>query len=50
MDLVEEKFSNFGCDNAPGQEKLQATVSLLCAGNCQAVFQTWFNKPEGWIA
>ena len=31
-------------------EKLQAIVSLRCAGYCQAVFQTWFNEPEGWMA
>lgn len=31
-------------------EKLQAIVSLRCAGYCQAVFQTWFNEPDGWMA
>lgn len=30
-------------------EKLQAIVSLRCAGYCQAVFKTWFSEPEGWM-
>ena len=30
-------------------EKLQAIVSLRCAGYCQAVFKNWFNEPEGWM-
>ncbi len=30
-------------------EKLQAIVSLRCAGYCQAVFKTWFHEPEGWM-
>lgn len=30
-------------------EKLQAIVSLRCAGYCQAVFQTWFREPEGFM-
>lgn len=31
-------------------EKLQAIVSLRCAGYCQSVFQVWFNEPEGFMA
>lgn len=31
-------------------EKLQAIVSLRAAGYNQAVFQTWFSEPEGWMA
>ncbi len=31
-------------------EKLQAIVSLRAPGYCQAVFNTWFNEPEGWMA
>ena len=31
-------------------EKLQAIVSLRCAGYCQAVFNVWFNEPEGFMA
>ncbi len=31
-------------------EKLQAIVSLRCAGYCQAVFKTWFNEPEGFMS
>ena len=31
-------------------EKLQAIVSLRCAGYCQAVFKTWFSEPEGFMA
>ena len=31
-------------------EKLQAVVSLRCAGYCQAAFLNWFREPEGWIA
>ncbi|MBP1764176.1 MAG: hisC 3 [Firmicutes bacterium] len=31
-------------------EKLQAIVSLRAAGYCQAVFASWFNEPEGWMA
>lgn len=30
-------------------EKLQAIMSLRCGGYSQAVFQTWFNEPEGWM-
>lgn len=30
-------------------EKLQAIVSLRCAGYNQKVFDTWFNEPEGWM-
>lgn len=30
-------------------EKLQAIVSLRCAGYNQAVFQTWFQEPEGFM-
>ncbi len=30
-------------------EKLQAIVSLRCAGYCQAVFDVWFNEPEGFM-
>ncbi len=30
-------------------EKLQAIVSLRAPGYCQAVFNTWFNEPEGWM-
>lgn len=31
-------------------EKLQAIMALRCSGYNQAVFQTWFNEPEGWMA
>ncbi len=31
-------------------EKLQAIMSLRCSGYNQAVFKTWFNEPEGWLA
>jgi len=31
-------------------EKLQAIVSLRAPGYCQAVLNTWFNEPEGWMA
>lgn len=31
-------------------EKLQAIMSLRCSGYNQAVFKTWFNEPEGWMA
>jgi len=31
-------------------EKLQAIVSLRAPGYCQAVFQTWFAEPAGWLA
>jgi len=31
-------------------EKLQAIMSLRCGGYNQAVFKTWFNEPEGWMA
>lgn len=31
-------------------EKLQAIVSLRAAGYNQAVLQTWFSEPEGWMA
>ena len=30
-------------------EKLQAIMALRCSGYNQAVFQTWFNEPEGWM-
>ena len=30
-------------------EKLQAIMSLRCSGYNQAVFQTWFKEPEGWM-
>ncbi|MBO5472987.1 MAG: pyridoxal phosphate-dependent aminotransferase [Lachnospiraceae bacterium] len=30
-------------------EKLQAIVSLRCAGYCQAVFHSWFSEPEGFM-
>ncbi len=30
-------------------EKLQAIVSLRCAGYCQAAFHTWFSEPEGFM-
>jgi len=30
-------------------EKLQAIVSLRAGGYSQAVLQTWFNEPEGWM-
>ncbi len=30
-------------------EKLQAIVSLRCAGYCQAAFANWFSEPEGWM-
>ncbi len=30
-------------------EKLQAIMSLRCSGYNQAVFQTWFNEPAGWL-
>lgn len=30
-------------------EKLQAIVSLRAPGYCQAVLQTWFSEPEGWM-
>ncbi|QKH35769.1 pyridoxal phosphate-dependent aminotransferase [Achromobacter pestifer] len=31
-------------------EKLQAIVSLRAPGYCQAVLQTWFSEPAGWLA
>lgn len=31
-------------------EKLQAIVSLRAAGYNQAVLETWFDEPEGWLA
>jgi len=31
-------------------EKLQAIVSLRAPGYCQAVLQTWFAEPDGWLA
>lgn len=31
-------------------EKLQAIVSLRAPGYCQAVLQTWFSEPAGWMA
>lgn len=30
-------------------ERLQAIVSLRAAGYNQAVFETWFNEPDGWL-
>ena len=30
-------------------EKLQAIVSLRCAGYCQALFHIWFDEPEGFM-
>lgn len=30
-------------------ERLQAIMSLRCGGYNQAVFQTWFAEPEGWL-
>lgn len=30
-------------------EKLQAIVSLRCAGYCQSVFHVWFSEPEGFM-
>ncbi|OIN94375.1 MAG: aspartate aminotransferase [Comamonadaceae bacterium CG1_02_60_18] len=30
-------------------EKLQAIVSLRAPGYCQAVLQTWFAEPAGWL-
>ena len=30
-------------------EKLQAIVSLRCAGYCQSVFERWFQEPEGFM-
>ncbi len=30
-------------------EKLQAIMSLRAPGYSQAVFETWFNEPEGWL-
>lgn len=30
-------------------EKLQAIVSLRAPGYCQAVLQTWFSEPSGWL-
>lgn len=30
-------------------EQLQAIVSLRAGGYSQAVLQTWFNEPEGWM-
>ena len=30
-------------------EKLQAVVSLRCAGYCQDAFLNWFSEPEGWM-
>lgn len=31
-------------------EELQAIMALRCSGYNQAVFQTWFNEPENWMA
>lgn len=31
-------------------EKVQAIVALRAPGYCQAVLQTWFNEPEGWMS
>ena len=28
---------------------MQAIMALRCSGYNQAVFQTWFNEPEGWM-
>lgn len=40
----------FGSENViTRMEKLQAIVSLRAAGYCQAVFETWFNEPEGFM-
>lgn len=30
-------------------EKLQAIVSLRCAGYCQALFHIWFDEPDGFM-
>lgn len=30
-------------------EKLQAIMALRCSGYNQAVFNTWFNEPDGWM-
>ena len=30
-------------------EKLQAIMALRCSGYNQAVFNTWFAEPEGWM-
>jgi aspartate/methionine/tyrosine aminotransferase len=30
-------------------EKLQAIVSLRCAGYCQSVFRVWFDEPAGFM-
>ncbi len=30
-------------------EKLQAVVSLRCAGYNQAAFYRWFSEPDGWM-
>lgn len=30
-------------------EKLQAIVSLRCAGYCQSLFHLWFNEPAGFM-
>jgi len=41
----------FGADHLLDRmEKLQAIVSLRAPGYCQAVLNTWFNEPEGWMA
>lgn len=32
MDLISEKFAKLGCDNAPGQERLQKNVSVELIG------------------
>jgi aspartate/methionine/tyrosine aminotransferase len=40
----------FGAPNiVERMEKLQAIVSLRAAGYNQAVLQTWFNEPAGWL-
>ncbi|QPC95494.1 pyridoxal phosphate-dependent aminotransferase [Mesorhizobium sp. INR15] len=40
----------FGAPELIGRmEKLQAIVSLRAAGYSQAVLQTWFSEPEGWM-
>ncbi len=31
-------------------EKLEAIITLRCGGYNQAVFGTWFNEPESWLA
>lgn len=38
-----------GAEIIDRMEKLQAIVSLRAAGYSQAVLQTWFAEPEGWM-